>query len=70
MDEKPGDKQGKTDDSLFGLISSETIFMGPGAIPSLICTRMAYQEYGLVLANIVNEPGLAWLHHRLGVIGG
>ena len=53
---------------LYIQMSSETVYIGHDTIASLVKTRLAYPDYFLVSANVVNQPVLSWVHHHLGVV--
>ena len=53
---------------LFLFINSETIYLSPTAIASMIQTQQTQPEYSLVQANMVNQPVLSWLHDKMGVV--
>jgi hypothetical protein len=44
------------------------VFFEDTTIPTLVYTRWTHPEYYVVSANIVNQPSLSWVHHRMGVI--
>jgi hypothetical protein len=48
--------------------ASAKVFFEDTTIPTLVHTRWTHPEYYMVSANIMNQPSLSWVHHRLGVV--
>ena len=57
-----------TTEPLFLFINSETIYLSPAAIASMIYTQQTQPEYSMVQANVVNQQVLSWLHNKMGVV--
>jgi hypothetical protein len=55
-------------ESLFLFINSETIYISPNAIASMIYTQHTQPEFSIVQANMVNQPVLSWLHNNMGIV--
>ena len=63
---KAMDQPDNEPDPLWLFISSETIYLSPDMVTSLVYTHQTQPEYSIIQANVVNQQTLSWIHNKLG----